>query len=406
MKRVFVEPVKTRADFEWTTSKLSDPAQDSTEYINTTDYQNLQSAKSDLDFMTSKEISKARSAANPLEILGSHIFINRAALKSAEIDSMFSIIKNSKKLVEGEDAINILDLAAGPGGFSEYFLWRSMSNRDLHERVKNKNNSKQTRKLIFDPVKVSVNAVTLRGKDDFRVEDFNMNCPVENFKALYGEDDTGNITHHCVQREIYENGPYQCVWADGGLDCRGNENFQEFINLPLVACELSIAMMNLVNGGTVVCKLYTTHETPTAKLINLVGSCFSRYTVVKPVTSRPGNSEQYGIFEGYEKDVDVLKTLVQVTQQFLDIDKSDTPLSQKIRMMVSVEMPLPSANFNMWLKKLNKQRCMNQISALKKIKGCCDKDTEPVHDQDFSKTCFKQWGLPISAKKNKRRRTW
>lgn len=44
-----------------------------------------------------KNFLDARTRSNPYEIIGKHFFMNRAALKMANLDSMFHLVPNSVK---------------------------------------------------------------------------------------------------------------------------------------------------------------------------------------------------------------------------------------------------------------------------------------------------------------------
>ena len=88
--------------------------------------------------------------------------------------------------------------------------------------------------------------------------------------------------------------------ADGGVDFSGKESHQETVILSLLAAQLALGLETLVAGGTLVCKLYTVHLEITTALVYLVGSCFEKFTLVKPLTSRPANSEKYLVCHGFK----------------------------------------------------------------------------------------------------------
>ena len=46
-----------------------------------------------------------------------------------------------------------------------------------------------------------------------------------------------------------------------------------------------------------VCKLFSTVTNAMASALFVLASCFERVTIVKPVTSRPGNAERYVVCE-------------------------------------------------------------------------------------------------------------
>jgi hypothetical protein len=69
-----------------------------------------------------KEYFSARNKANPYEFFGSHFFMNRNSLKMAQLDSFFHFIPTEEEFSNA--MFYYADISGGPGGFSEYILWR------------------------------------------------------------------------------------------------------------------------------------------------------------------------------------------------------------------------------------------------------------------------------------------
>lgn len=82
------------------------------------------------DNLDDKDLRHARYRSNPYETIAASIFLNRAAVKMANIDAVFDFQFTHPKKPTGEDAIDkndllyFADVCAGPGGFSEYVLYR------------------------------------------------------------------------------------------------------------------------------------------------------------------------------------------------------------------------------------------------------------------------------------------
>lgn len=64
----------------------------------------------------------ARSKSNPFELIGKAFFINRSAVKLANLDSSCNLLGST------ESAFHFADLCSGPGGFSDYITWKRGSN--------------------------------------------------------------------------------------------------------------------------------------------------------------------------------------------------------------------------------------------------------------------------------------
>lgn len=82
------------------------------------------------DTLYDEDLRHARFRSNPYETIGSVIFLNRAAVKMANIDAVFDFMFTKPKTPDGVSAIDkkeilyFADVCAGPGGFSEYVLYR------------------------------------------------------------------------------------------------------------------------------------------------------------------------------------------------------------------------------------------------------------------------------------------
>lgn len=133
-------------------------------------------------------LSRARLRANPFEKIRSVFFMNRAALKIANIDAatnfMFTTIDsnvNNPKYVEFLQLTIIFqpihqrlsgpyyfaDVCAGPGGFSEYILWK--------------------KKWLFKGF-----GFTLKEENDFKL--YSSCCASSaTFQAFYGTANDGNV---------------------------------------------------------------------------------------------------------------------------------------------------------------------------------------------------------------------
>ena len=107
------------------------------------------------------------------------------------------------------------DVAAGPGGFSEYILWRRGASAKGF-------------------------GFTLRGKHDFEINRFHHRAPPELFHAYYGPRNDGDLYasdnirawRDMVSRQT-GGSMLHLVMGDGGFDVSGMENIQEVGNTQL-----------------------------------------------------------------------------------------------------------------------------------------------------------------------------
>eukprot|EP00644_Phytophthora_capsici_P014145 jgi/Phyca11/98962/e_gw1.3.859.1 len=160
----------------------------------------LEQEKQNFALLDNSQFLKARSATNVFETLGRHRFLNRSAMKLVALDHIFQWTQHRQDF-------SFADICGGPGGFSEYLLWRTRDVKDVRGY-----------------------GITLKGARDncdWRLStDFH-----DSFKVCYGQDGTGNlysianIRSFCdVVRGQHPSGVDLAV-ADGGfLEARSQLN--------------------------------------------------------------------------------------------------------------------------------------------------------------------------------------
>jgi hypothetical protein len=127
-------------------------------------------------------------------------------------------------------------------------------------------------------------------------------APGSSVELHRGADDTGDLYSLAnVDALVHRVGEASCdlVTADGGFDFSGDFNAQEQASLPLLACEAYAALRLQRPGGALVLKVYDMHAPPTVRLMRLLRGAYGEMRVVKPLTSRPANSEKYVVLWGF-----------------------------------------------------------------------------------------------------------
>uniref|UniRef100_A0A7E5A1U6 Cap-specific mRNA (nucleoside-2'-O-)-methyltransferase 1 n=1 Tax=Panagrellus redivivus TaxID=6233 RepID=A0A7E5A1U6_PANRE len=266
----------------------------------------LLKAKSVFDHLTDNELHNARIRANPYETIKSSIFQNRAAVKMANMDKVFewglsqeydetkrhslrplappNVSTNS--LGRESEMWYFADVCAGPGGFSEYLLWR---------------------KAYYN---CKGFGFTLKGDCDFKLDKF-LAASACYFDTYYGPHDDGDVYNpeNLIALEKYvKNGTdhkgVHLVTCDGGFSVAGKENIQEILSKRLYLCQFIVGLaLNRVSdessaGGNFVCKLFDLFTPFSVGLVYLMYLAFRKISLHKPVTSRPANSERYIYAEG------------------------------------------------------------------------------------------------------------
>lgn len=89
--------------------------------------------------------------------------------------------------------------------------------------------------------------------------------------------------------------------GDGGIECIGDKEFdyQEVFNVKLFLGEIITALKVQEMDGRFILKIYDCSFELTKQLLALLCVFYKKVTIIKPVTSRPGNSEKYMLCEGF-----------------------------------------------------------------------------------------------------------
>ncbi|GAB6022154.1 FtsJ methyltransferase domain-containing protein 2, variant 2 [Chamberlinius hualienensis] len=362
--------------------KKKETIDDEDEYCDSGVLEQVLKAKTVLDSMEGDELRKARTRSNPYETIRGVFFLNRAAMKMANIDAVFDFMftnshnEDDEKEVSSDDLLYFADVCAGPGGFSEYVLWR-----------------KKWKAKGF--------GFTLKGANDFKLEDF-FAGPCETFEAHYGEKgsegdgDVFKTENQLAFRNFVLNATndkgVHFMMADGGFSVEGQENIQEILSKQLYLCQFLVALSIVRTGGHFACKLFDLFTPFSVGLIYLMYLCFKQVCICKPVTSRPANSERYIVCKGKREDSD------EVYQYFDLINKllpTQWDKDQDIIHIVPPEIIQKDTKFYEYIITSNNELAQIQIRNLKKIHTFYSNPSLHEHRQsDLRKKCLELWQIP------------
>lgn len=233
---------------------------------------------------------------NPYELLSDILThksppVSRAYFKIWEILSedvlgVGSIMSNAKPL-------QIATLAEAPGGFIEGIV-----------RYRN------THRPQWDPDADVIHAITLcnpHAPPKWRIGRLIANEKKHRCRiALHrGVDGTGdicrleNIDAFAEACAASASRGVDLVTADGGFDIGGRYDQQEEISTRLIACEVYAAMRIQAVGGAFVLKIFDICHPSTFAILTLLRRLYSTVHLVKPLSSRPANSEKYVVATGF-----------------------------------------------------------------------------------------------------------
>ena len=209
--------------------------------------------KSSFDNVPKETFQNSRSAVNPYDRVGKSCFNNKGAVKMANLDSFFQLL-DQIPLLPGEEVLRVADVCGGPGGFSEYILWRANQNRregryDRFQQARAFGITLITdnHALNFQPARVAQEGQRFlphRGAAD-------------------GDGDVTKLANmdafvDYVLRDGSQANPPSAhvplVLGDGATIFEGDENNQEYIVAPMLLGQFLTALSLLRTGGAFLCK--------------------------------------------------------------------------------------------------------------------------------------------------------
>ncbi|XP_063624160.1 cap-specific mRNA (nucleoside-2'-O-)-methyltransferase 1 [Cydia splendana] len=353
--------------------------EDETEFVDPQILAGVLNAKTIFDTLDDEDLRNARFRSNPYETIGSVIFLNRAAVKMANIDALFDFMFTEPKTQTGKPALEkellyFADVCAGPGGFSEYVLYRK-------------------------GWKAKGFGFTLKGGNDFKLSDFHAGTP-ETFNPYYGVENDGNIFNpenltalkDYVLKQTDDKGVH-FLMADGGFSVEGQENIQEILSKQLYLCQCLAALMLVRTGGHFVVKLFDVFTPFSVGLIYIMYRCFDKVCIHKPVTSRPANSERYLICLwkrlGTQSAEHHLYTVNSILWE--GRDRGDDDVAELVPLSILQE----DTGFYEYMYKSNCLIGERQIKNLLKIAEFSkNKELKETTQAEIREDCLRLWKLP------------
>ncbi|XP_037725973.1 cap-specific mRNA (nucleoside-2'-O-)-methyltransferase 1 [Drosophila subpulchrella] len=354
-----------------------------TRYCDPATLHHILNAKTVFDDLNDSEKRRARSRCNPFETIRSSIFLNRAAVKMANIDSMCDFMftnprdLDGQSLVAADELLYFTDMCAGPGGFSEYVLYRK---------------SWEAKGFGF----------TLRGANDFKLEKFFAASP-ESFDTFYGVKDDGNIFDESNQDSLNEyirlHTPHgvHFAMADGGFSVEGQENIQEILSKQLYLCQFLTALKILRQNGSFVCKVFDLFTPFSVGLVYLMYKCFHQIAIIKPNSSRPANSERYLVCKYKRSDSEtaaIIAYLNAVNLMLIEESQQEDSQNDVLEIFDANELA-EDEDFLRYIIDSNNAIGRKQIVGLRKIAAFAQNpELKEAKQSEVRQECLKRWGLP------------
>lgn len=361
---------------------------DETEFCDAGVLEQMLAAKTALDHISLADLTDGRPRSNPFECIGKSMFMNRAAVKMAHLDSITDFMFTNPRTASGESLVTenellyFADVCAGPGGFSEYVLWR----KNWHAKG-------------F--------GFTLKESCDFRMHEFRAGPP-EAFEPHYGAADDGNIYNPenilSFNKHVLENTEMYGVhflMADGGFSADGKENIQEILSKQLYLCQCLMALCCVRESGHFVTKLFDTFTPFSVGLIYLMSQCFAQIAIVKPYSSRPASSERYLVCKWRAHNVKPVRDHLYDLNEFMWTNRNEN-IDMDVLQLVPVPVIKANPEFYNYICERNNTIGQNQVAALRKLIAFSqDRTLRQQHDQlAIQKHALQVMRIPNEARRN------
>ncbi|XP_031622704.1 cap-specific mRNA (nucleoside-2'-O-)-methyltransferase 1-like, partial [Contarinia nasturtii] len=306
-------------------------------------------------------------------------FMNRAAVKMANMDAlcdfMFTNPVDEKgiPLVKEDELLYFADVCAGPGGFSEYVLWR-----------------KQWEAKGF--------GFTLKSENDFKLDKFLAGNP-ETFDTYYGVKGDGNVYDpeniESFTDYVRKQTPVgvHLMMSDGGFSVEGQENVQEILSKQLYVCQCLTALSIVRDDGHFVTKVFDLFTSFSVGLIYLMYKCFKKISIIKPNTSRPANSERYLVCKWKKPNTDAIRRyLFKVNMHLFQNQNTNSDIAE----LVPFEVIKKDEIFYNYICQSNNIIGKNQVISLHKIAHFSEHTNlrESQQQQQCKNDSLSLWKLP------------
>ena len=235
-------------------------------------------------FSNEYEFIYTSSYANDYKNISNITPISRSFFK------LWEIINNYNDIIPlNTQNIKTAHIAEGPGGFIECIYkyldkYNINSINEIHGITLLSNNKTipnwKIKKNVINKYNIHLNNIN-DGNGDL----YNFNNLTNFMKSV---KNTSDIYNCC-----------DFITADGGFDFSGNFNEQEKDFIIFLICEIYLVLNLLKVGGNAVIKIYDIYSKESIKILYILTILFEEVLIIKPLSSRPANSEKYLLCRNY-----------------------------------------------------------------------------------------------------------
>jgi len=263
--------------------------------------------KSNIDDIETSKWKLIRTIVTEYEFIGNNRYHNIQQLKNRRCISrayyklweILCIYEKDFKLFENRNTpMRFAGLAEAPGGFIQCLVDYRQNKKD------------------------DLTGISLRDCKENKI-DWKSNWLMENknIKLIFGDEKKGHdgnlynpdiINYYC---NYYKNKKANLVTSDGGfLLHEMEENHKGQYHNQLFLCETLIALRILKNEGHFIMKNYDICNKGMLDIIIILNKVFKKVDVMKPVTSREMNNENYIVCIGYKKSNVIINEITKMIE--------------------------------------------------------------------------------------------
>lgn len=222
-----------------------------------------------------------------------------------------------------------------------------------------------------------------------------------NVKVVYGADGTGDLLSYENQTAFVRDCSHKVHFftGDGGFDFSTDYDSQERAMFPLLVASARVGMEVLAEGGDFVLKFFDFYHEGTRDLLRFLSTQFSDWTLYKPATSRPCNSEHYFLGRGFKTPSAGALALVRSWVQRMCGGAAPA------RLLDPTTLP---TSFSSLLDTLNATAVQSQIAYLEKVFQLIDSGTLEdkkvaliAHHEQLSYLWCRHFRVPVYAKRHR-----
>ena len=228
--------------------------------------------------------------------------ISRSFFKLWEIlhDFDFIIPRDTKKLKTAH-------IAEGPGGFIEcVYRYLYQNNIESENEIYGITLLSNDRNIPNWKIKrnfINKYNITLNNKDEYDGDLYKL----ENIEKFINIVKNNSDTYNCCD----------FITADGGFDFSSDYNEQENNFIIFLICEIYIIINLLKNNSNAIVKIYDIYSRNSIKILYILTLFFDEVFIIKPLSSRPANSEKYILCKSFNYKNDIISKYKNILKNII-----------------------------------------------------------------------------------------